>query len=772
MNSPKKSGTPLPRLSSRKRSLTNPELIQEFANKQVAFRATLKRKNTLAHLDLEKEKEKQKAMKKTSSLAGSGGHTNPNANNSNNNNNGITTTITNGASVIGGGITMGARTPTLSAVSRSTSIGNRKSPSPSPPLKPPKKLIKSTNNGTIPVTVNSERRLGALYRYDILDTPPEVSFDDIAKMASVVCGTPIAAISLVDKDRQYFKAKVGLDDVHVPIDIVFCSHAITDPNNIFEVKDASKDERFNNNPIVTEGPINLRFYAGAPLVTADNKALGSLCVIDKKARSLTATQNSAMKALARLTVNQLELRSRTMQLQEAQTQLQTLQKELEAKNEALVARNTHLETQIKELELNKVTPDIDIHLNAPADSVISILRRLQGQLQEKHASTLDTVIGIIGSNKLYEVDVKDAIQKSGTDLDDQTKGFLITQLHDANPAKEANPSRPSSAAVVSARHATIEPYRAILEGVEKWDYDIFNLYGQTGGRPLTCAGFRILEQHGLLEKLDFNPNKVLKYLQAVEAGYNNNPYHNNIHATDVLLGTNYLICSSGILPHLSNNEFFAALFAALIHDLGHPGVNNAFLIQTGHDLAVTHNDRSVLENHHCAQAFKLLQIPENNFMEKLSLVDRQEIRKTVIELVLATDMSQHVEIFNQFQNKRKTEVGIDIIGSKPDRLLTLKMVIKCADISNPARDPFLYKQWVEAIMEEFWRQGDAERKVGMPVSAFMDRTTPNVAKCQSGFIQFIAMPTYSAFVEQFPGSQNTLDLMKSNLAFYKAQLEA
>lgn len=102
---------------------------------------------------------------------------------------------------------------------------------------------------------------------------------------------------------------------------------------------------------------------------------------------------------------------------------------------------------------------------------------------------------------------------------------------------------------------------------------------------------------------------------------------------------------------------------------------------------------------------------------------RQEIRKTVIELVLATDMAQHVEIFNQFQNKRKTEgkiicdinqhkistthlciSGIDIIGSKPDRLLTLKMVIKCADISNPARDPALYKQWVDCIMEEFWRQ--------------------------------------------------------------------
>jgi len=200
-------------------------------------------------------------------------------------------------------------------------------------------------------------------------------------------------------------------------------------------------------------------------------------------------------------------------------------------------------------------------------------------------------------------------------------------------------------------------------------------------------------------------------------------------------------------------------------------VNNAFLIQTGHELAVLHNDRSVLENHHCAQAFKLMQSPEHNFLDLLPLADRQEIRKTIIELVLATDMAQHVEIFNQFQTKRKTE-GLDIVNSKADRLLILKMAIKCSDISNPARPPDLYKKWVDCIMEEFWCQGDEERKRGMNISAFMDRTVPNVAKCQSGFIQFICMPTYSAFVEQFPGSQLTVDLMKDNFAYWKAQQEA
>lgn len=749
---PKKSGTPaLPKLTSRKRSLTNPEAIRDFAAKQAVYRGTLKRKNTLAHLDLEKEKEKQKTVKKNGSpLAAS-----------------VASSVGT-ASVATGPVGRSRSPPPYLNGTPSTNFRMKKSPS--PPLKQAKKLSKSAPNG-LPAPVLSEERLAALYRYDILDTPPEISFDDIAKLSSTVCGTPIAAVSLVDKDRQWFKARVGLEPSQTPVDISFCAHALADPGNVMEVKDATKDERFNTNPLLMDNSLNMRFYAAAPLVTADNQALGALCVIDRKARSLTTPQTEALRALSRLTVNQLELRSRSMQLQEAQHKLQILQKELQATNEALAARNAHLETQIKELELNKAN---DIQLTAPAENVITMLRRIQTQLGDKEqlVDNLDTVIGIIGSHRLYEVDVKDAIQRSGTDLDDQTKGFLITQLHEANPAKENTPSRPSSAAVtLSARHSSIDPYRPALEGFDKWDFDIFNLATVSGGRPITCVGFKAIEHHGLLDKLEFPAHKVMKCLTAIEGGYNPNPYHNNIHAADVLLGSNYLLTSSGIIDHLSNNELFAALFAAIIHDLGHPGVNNAFLIQTGHELAVTHNDRSVLENHHCAQAFKLLQLPENNFMERLSLADRQEIRKTVIELVLATDMAQHVEIFNQFQTKRKTE-GLDIVNSKPDRLLVLKMVIKCADISNPARPPGLYKKWVDCIMEEFWRQGDEERKLSMPISAFMDRSVPNVPKCQSGFIQFIAMPTYSAFVEQFPGSQLTLDLMKDNLAYWKSQLEA
>jgi anti-sigma regulatory factor (Ser/Thr protein kinase) len=165
-------------------------------------------------------------------------------------------------------------------------------------------------------------RLEALRKYQILDTDPEMAFDDLALLASHICETPMAAISLVDEDRQWFKARVGLTVHQTPRSIAFCSHAI-EQRGIFVVPDASKDERLRDNPQVTGDP-HIRFYAGATLIAREGHALGTLCVVDRRPRRLTMAQTEALAALQRQVEAQLELRRRLIELRAAHDNIQKL----------------------------------------------------------------------------------------------------------------------------------------------------------------------------------------------------------------------------------------------------------------------------------------------------------------------------------------------------------------------------------------------------------------------------------------------------------------
>lgn len=157
-----------------------------------------------------------------------------------------------------------------------------------------------------PEHAKEQARLAALARYDILDSPPEESFDEITRLAAHICGTPVSVVTLVDEDRQWFKSAFGTDLTETPRKIAFCNHAL-DCNDLLVVPDLGQDGRFSDNPLVTSDP-HARFYAGMPLITHEGHALGTLCVIDSHPRELSSHQLNALRTLGRQVVNQIELR--------------------------------------------------------------------------------------------------------------------------------------------------------------------------------------------------------------------------------------------------------------------------------------------------------------------------------------------------------------------------------------------------------------------------------------------------------------------------------
>jgi hypothetical protein len=248
----------------------------------------------------------------------------------------------------------------------------------------------------------------------------------------------------------------------------------------------------------------------------------------------------------------------------------------------------------------------------------------------------------------------------------------------------------------------------------------------------------------------------------MEDQYGTNPYHNSIHAADVLIGTHLFLTKVSGGSHLSDVQWLSGLLAALIHDFNHPGTTNAHEAKVRSARALTHSDQSVLERHHLASAFQVMSMPEFNVLEKLSDEDYREARALIVELVLHTDLAKHFEFVGKLKTMKVSRDGhrphghenwwrADPSEEKPsanDFKLLMTSAIKFADLGHLCKPFQLHERWVERITQEFYLLGDLEREMGVPISALCDRNVDtDIVQSQLGFLQFVYFPFIKAMNE-------------------------
>lgn len=267
-----------------------------------------------------------------------------------------------------------------------------------------------------------------------------------------------------------------------------------------------------------------------------------------------------------------------------------------------------------------------------------------------------------------------------------------------------------------------------------------------------------------LTKLKLDESKFLAWVEAIALQYVAHSYHNWRHALDVFQFCFMSLFAGGAVDYFSNLDTAALLCAAISHDVKHPGVSNAFLVQTGSQLAITYNDKSPLENMHAATFFEALRQPGLNFLEMLPASDFRKFRAKVVDAILATDMSHHFELVDTLKARLAKDVALSRQkkqASKEDRRLLMQVFLHSADLGHAGRPWNIHRVIVAALEEEFFRQGDRERNLGFTISPMMDRSKDSAAAGQGYFLGQLVNPLLKSFCEFLTPSMSTA--IKANL---------
>lgn len=426
-------------------------------------------------------------------------------------------------------------------------------------------------------------------------------------------------------------------------------------------------------------------------------------------------------------------------------------------------------------------------IEAPISKVIGMLLSTQENSPTAVAQALDPVLDILRSPDLYNpqlgVGQAKAQDKMTSDL---LSGLTMTVQkptgvrrlsHETSVIKVITPSTLPSLSTAPPK------IKELLENDIKWEFDIIELETLTGRRPLIWLGLSLFSKMSVHASLGCEDATIRNWLQLVESHYLDNPYHNSTHAGDVMQATAYFLFK------LRKKEIFdpldeaICLISAVVHDIDHPGKSSPFLCNSDNELAILYNDRSVLESHHAAFAFKLTLSDEKvNIFGNLERDVYRTVRLSIIDMVLATEMTKHFEhlskFLNAFQKPLQEEEAFEpeplpdhgdagFLRSSENIVLIKRMLIKCSDVSNPARPIALCIQWANRIAEEYCAQTEEEKRRGLPVVMPMfDRATCSIPNSQTGFIKYFVKDMFRAWSDfgEFP---ELMDYIEKNNIFWK-----
>jgi high affinity cGMP-specific 3',5'-cyclic phosphodiesterase 9 len=273
-------------------------------------------------------------------------------------------------------------------------------------------------------------------------------------------------------------------------------------------------------------------------------------------------------------------------------------------------------------------------------------------------------------------------------------------------------------------------------------------------------GYDMFQTFDLINHFKIPVSNIKNFLSVLKGSYRKVPFHNFYHAFNVAQSLFFFLTVCKASEKLSKLEIFAAIIAAFCHDIDHPGLNNAFQVNFSTTLAMRYNDVSVLENHHCHQAFNILNLPECNILVNLSPDQYKLIRKYITGSILATDLAEH----GNWLNKLKTKIQNMNWEDFEDKKLILCCLIKCADISNEIRPSQIGQSWAQRVMTEFYIQSAIEKAKGMQCAPHMDPEKTDVASGQIGFINFLCLPFFKVVCEVFPLMKVCCDQMETNRA--------